>query len=162
MTLRIVLCISCFLLVAVALTRAKLDAQTIGYRQTNLASNLPGVANNLAPGLANPWGIAFLSDQPFFIADNKVGRITVRDATGLGVAPGGFTVPNAAGTGFDHPNGIVADQNSSFGAHRSSNPSFWSPTLTVSTSTSVSRHGFSFRSWLVDVLFCSPLPCSAW
>jgi hypothetical protein len=34
--------------------------------------------------------------------------------------------------------------------------------LTVSTSTSVSRHGFSFRSWLVDVLFCSPLPCSAW
>jgi hypothetical protein len=77
------------LLVAVALTGAKLDAQTIGYRQTNLASNLPGVANKLTPGLANPWGIAFLSDQPFFIADNKVGRITVRDATGLGVAIGG-------------------------------------------------------------------------
>ena len=106
-------------------TNAK--AQTIGYRQTNLASNLPNVANNVTPGLVNPWGIAFLSDQPFFVADNKAGRVTAHDSTGIGVVPGGFIVPNVTGTGFDTPTGIVADQNSFFGG-----PSLVKPFILVS------------------------------
>ncbi len=112
---RIALYFVSFFLVGFLLAAANASAQTIGYRQTNLASNLANVANNVTPGLVNPWGIAFLSDQPFFIADNKVGRVTVHDASGLGVGPGGFIVPNAARTGFDTPTGIVADQNSFFG-----------------------------------------------
>ncbi len=95
---------------------ANTAAQSIAYRQTNLASNLPAAANNIAPSLVDPWGIAFLSGQPFFIADNNVGRITTHDGSGIGVRPGSFIVPNAAGTGFDRPNGIVADPNSSFGS----------------------------------------------
>ena len=90
-------------------------AQTVAYRQTNLASSVKNTANNLTPGLVNPWGIGFLSGQPFFIAENKGGHVTALDATGLGATPGAFTIPNAAGTGFDSPTGIVADQNSSFG-----------------------------------------------
>jgi len=92
-----------------------LSAQTSAYRQTNLTSNLPDVANNVFLQLVNPWGIAFLPGQPFFIADNTVGRASSHDATGLGVVPGGFTLPNADQTGFDTPTGIVADPNSSFG-----------------------------------------------
>jgi uncharacterized protein (TIGR03118 family) len=91
-------------------------AQTIAYRRANLASNLSDVANNVTPGLADPWGIAFLPGQPFFLADNNVGRVTAHDASGLGAGPGSFAVPNAAGTGFDTPTGIVADQNSFFGS----------------------------------------------
>lgn len=91
-------------------------AQTIAYRRANLASNPSNVANNVTPGLADPWGIAFLPDQPFFLAGNNVGRVTAHDASGLGVRPGSFTVPNAAGAGFDTPTGIVADQNSFFGS----------------------------------------------
>ena len=72
--------------------------------------------NNVTPGLVDPWGIAFLSGQPFFLADNKVARVTAHDASGVGVRPGSFTVPNSAGTGFDTPTGIVADQNSFFGS----------------------------------------------
>jgi uncharacterized protein (TIGR03118 family) len=106
---------SSFFLFGFLLAAANATAQTIGYRQTHLASNLPNVANNVTPGLINPWGIAFLSGQPFFIADNQAGRVTSHDANGLGVAPGAFIVPNAAGTGFDTPTGIVADQNSFFG-----------------------------------------------
>jgi len=49
-------------------------AQTVAYRQANLASNLSNVANNVTPGLADPWGIAFLPGQPFFLAENNVGR----------------------------------------------------------------------------------------
>ncbi len=112
---KIALYFSSFILFGLLFATANATAQTIGYRQTNLASNLPNVANNVTPGLVNPWGIAFLSDQPFFIADNKVGRVTVHDASGLGVGPGGFIVPNATRTGFDTPTGIVADQNSFFG-----------------------------------------------
>ncbi len=112
---RIILCIFSFFLVGFLLGATNVTAQTIGYRQTNLASNLPNVANNVTPGLSNPWGIAFLSDQSFFIADNNAGRVTAHDATGLGVVPGSFIVPNAAGTGFDTPTGIVGDQNSFFG-----------------------------------------------
>ncbi len=91
-------------------------AQTIAYRQTNLAASVPNTANQLVPVLVNPWGIGFLSGGPFFIAENNGGHVTAHDATGLGASPGGFVVPNPAGTGFDSPTGIVADQNSSFGS----------------------------------------------
>jgi hypothetical protein len=50
-----------------------------------------------------------------FYRRNAVGRASSHDATGIGVVPGGFTLPNADQTGFDTPTGIVADQNSSFG-----------------------------------------------
>jgi hypothetical protein len=75
--------------------------QTIAW-QANLASNLPNVANNVTPRLVNPFGIAFLSGEPFFIADNNAGRVTVHDATGLSVRPGSFTVPNAAHALSEH------------------------------------------------------------
>jgi uncharacterized protein (TIGR03118 family) len=110
------LCFVSFFLFGFLLGAPHATAQTIGYRQNNLAASLPNVANNVAPGLNNPWGIAFLSGQPFFIADNQDGRVTVHDSTGLGVAPSGFIIPNTAGTGFDAPTGIVADQNSFFGS----------------------------------------------
>src|SRR5258705_11078174 len=113
---KIALYFSSFILFGLLFATANATAQTIGYRQTNLSSSLPNVANNVTPGLVNPWGIAFLSGQPFFIADNQPGRVTVHDSSGLGVGPNGFIVPNAAGTGFDHPTGIVADQNSFFGS----------------------------------------------
>lgn len=97
------------------LAPSNLSAQTVAYRQTNLTSNLPNVANNIFLQLVDPWGIAFLPGQPFFIADNAVGRASSHDAAGIGVVPGGFTLPSADQTGFDTPTGIVADPNSSFG-----------------------------------------------
>ena len=120
-----------FLLVA-----ASAPAQTIGYRQTNLASSLPDVAHNVTPDLVNPWGIAFLSGQAFFIADNQSGRVTVLDATGIGVRPGAFNVPGVAGTGIGFPTGIVADQNSSFGG-----PTLVKPMILVTSEGTVLTWG---------------------
>jgi uncharacterized protein (TIGR03118 family) len=111
-------------------------AQTAAYRQTNLASNLPNVASGVSPDLVNPWGTAFLADQPFFIADNKVGRVTSHDAKGSAAGPGGFTTPNAADTGFDTPTGIVADQNSFFGG-----PSLVKPFILVTEQGTVLTWG---------------------
>jgi uncharacterized protein (TIGR03118 family) len=105
--------LACFFLLAF-LFEAVASAQTVAFRQTKLASNLPNVANNVIPPLVNPWGIAFLPGNPFFVADNKDGRVTSLDATGSGASPGGFAVVNAAGTGSDNPTGIIADGNSFF------------------------------------------------
>jgi uncharacterized protein (TIGR03118 family) len=134
--LRIAFFLGSLFLFGITFAAVDASAQTIGYRQTNLASNLPNVANNVTPGLVNPWGIAFLSGQPFFIADNQPGHVTVHDSSGLGVGPGGFILPNAAGTGFDHPTGIVADQNSLIGG-----PSLVKPFILVTDEGTVFTWG---------------------
>ena len=114
MKLRIVLYLG--LLFGLSFGSTNSVAQTIAFRQTNLASNVPNVANNVTPRLSDPWGLAFVTGQPFFLADNKDGHVTSFDATGLNVRPGAFGVPSPAGAGFDSPTGLVADQNSSFGS----------------------------------------------
>jgi hypothetical protein len=85
-----------FFLAGFLFASADANGQRIGYRQTNLAASLPSAANNFTPSLVNPWGTTFLLGQPFFMADNTNGRVTVHDATGLGVRPNGFTIPNIA------------------------------------------------------------------
>jgi uncharacterized protein (TIGR03118 family) len=57
-------------------------AQQAGYSQTNLVSNIGGVATTTDPQLLNPWGISFLSGQDFWIANNNSGTSTLYDATG--------------------------------------------------------------------------------
>jgi uncharacterized protein (TIGR03118 family) len=133
---KIALYFASFFLFGFLLVATHATAQTVGYRQINLASNLPNVANNVRPGLVNPWGIAFLPGQPFFIANNKFGLVTSHDTTGFSVAPGGFTLPNATGTGVDHPTGIVADPNSSFGG-----PSLIKPFILVTDEGTVFTWG---------------------
>jgi hypothetical protein len=56
-------------------------AQSIGYRQTNLASNLPNVVKNVTPGLVNPWG------SPFFQASHSSQAIIRMDASLLLTRP---------------------------------------------------------------------------
>lgn len=50
----LVLYFSSIILFGFLLAAAGATAQTIGYRQAHLASNLPNVANNVRPGLVNP------------------------------------------------------------------------------------------------------------
>jgi uncharacterized protein (TIGR03118 family) len=43
------------------------------YRQTNLISDIPGLAPILDPLLVNPWGISMTASSPFWVANNKTG-----------------------------------------------------------------------------------------
>jgi uncharacterized protein (TIGR03118 family) len=52
------------------------------YEQTNLVSDLPGVARFTDPNLVNPWGIAFGSGTPFWVADNGTGLATTYNGSG--------------------------------------------------------------------------------
>src|SRR5713101_1372164 len=98
-----------FFLFGFLLATANATAQTVAYRQTNLASNLPNVASGVSPDLVNPWGTAFLADQAFFIADNKVGRVTSHDSKGSNVAPATYTYPLARRDAFAKPTPTVAE-----------------------------------------------------
>jgi len=58
-------------------------AQTNSYQQTNLVSDMAGAAAHTDPKLINPWGIAFVPGQPFWVADNNSGFSTIYDANGI-------------------------------------------------------------------------------
>ncbi len=64
------------------LAAASTSAQSIAYRQTNLASDVPGFANHTDPFLLNPWGIAVIPGQSFFVA-NRDSRFQIQ----LGLGP---------------------------------------------------------------------------
>src|SRR5262245_32098455 len=57
--------------------RALLSANVL---QTNLVSDLPGVAQFQDPNLVNPWGISESGSSPFWVSDNNAGVSTLYNA----------------------------------------------------------------------------------
>jgi uncharacterized protein (TIGR03118 family) len=51
------------------------------YLQTNLVSNLAGVAQLQDTNLVNPWGISFSTTSPFWVSDNGSGLATLYAVT---------------------------------------------------------------------------------
>lgn len=88
-------------------------AQTNSYQQTNLVSDMTGVANNTDPNLVNPWGISFVPGSAFWVSDNKSGLSTIYDANG--VLQFSVPIPAPAGdTSPSTPTGTVINQTSGF------------------------------------------------
>ena len=82
--------------------------------QTNLVSNLPGMAAVTDTNLVNPWGISFSATSPFWIADNGPGLSTVYNSTG-GVQSLVVTIPPPAGqSGPAAPSGTIANSVAGF------------------------------------------------
>src|SRR6202167_2230064 len=93
-------------------------AQQTGYSQTNLVSNVTGVATTTDSQLLNPWGISILPGQDFWIANNNSGTSTLYDAQGSKNAlvvtiPGASKNPNGNCTP-GCPTGNVANTNGSY------------------------------------------------
>jgi uncharacterized protein (TIGR03118 family) len=55
--------------------------------QTNLVSDLPGVAQVQDPNLVNPWGISESGASPFWISDNNAGVSTLYNVPGANNTP---------------------------------------------------------------------------
>jgi uncharacterized protein (TIGR03118 family) len=51
--------------------------------QTNLVSDLPGVAQQMDPHLINPWGISESAGSPFWVSDNNAGVSTLYNTAGV-------------------------------------------------------------------------------
>jgi uncharacterized protein (TIGR03118 family) len=98
-----------------ASTTVALGNSSDSYIQTNLVSDLPGVAAHQETDLVNPWGIVAGPTTPFWINDNGTGLSTIYNGSGTKL-PLVVTVPPPAGSsGPSAPTGIVFNSGSSFG-----------------------------------------------
>jgi uncharacterized protein (TIGR03118 family) len=91
-----------------------------GFTQSNLVSDLPGIATTTDPNLVNPWGIALNPAGPIWIADQGTGVSTLYNATGQPQPAGApliVSIPasatSAAGT-RGSPTGTVVNSGSGF------------------------------------------------
>src|SRR6516164_4253214 len=77
------------------------------YVQTNLVSDIPGVAQSTDPNLKNPWGNAFSATGPFWPADTGSNLSTVYSGTGSTISSLVVSVPGG-------PTGIISNATSDF------------------------------------------------
>jgi uncharacterized protein (TIGR03118 family) len=59
-----------------------LPAAAAGYVQSNLVSDIPGLARFTDPNLKNPWGISHSATSPFWVSDNATGLSTLYNTAG--------------------------------------------------------------------------------
>src|SRR5213079_504354 len=57
------------------------------YKQTNLVSDLDGVAQFKDPNLVNPWGLVHSPTSPWWISDNGAGVSTLYNGDGVAFPP---------------------------------------------------------------------------
>ncbi|HKW33695.1 MAG TPA: TIGR03118 family protein [Candidatus Acidoferrum sp.] len=55
------------------------------YKQTNLVSDIPGMAPVTDPNLINPWGLSRSNTSPWWISDNNSGFSSLYTGAGVGV-----------------------------------------------------------------------------
>lgn len=89
------------------------------FLQTNLISNIAGMAAVTDPNLVNPWGIAFSPTGPFWVNDNGSGVATVYDGMGHPVPPNTpliVTIPLPPGSmeTTSSPTGMVFNNTTDF------------------------------------------------
>jgi uncharacterized protein (TIGR03118 family) len=81
----------CVVLIGLLSTSTSLWAQQ-HYKQTNLVSDLPGMAAATDPNLVNAWGISRSSTSPWWVSDNGTGLATLYTGAGATV-PLVVTIP---------------------------------------------------------------------
>ena len=87
-------------------------ASAQNYQQTNLVSDIAGMAPLTDPNMKNPWGITRSSTSPWWVANNNSGTSTLYTGAGAAVPINGdgfVTVPPPAfePTAVSAPTGIV-------------------------------------------------------
>jgi uncharacterized protein (TIGR03118 family) len=104
-------------LVIIAALAVPATALAHGYRQTNLVSDQPGMAQITDPNLVNAWGLAAGPTTPLWVADNGTGLATIYPgAVGgspISIAPLVVSVPAMDPTGqvFNPTMGFTQDVN---------------------------------------------------
>jgi uncharacterized protein (TIGR03118 family) len=86
------------LLASFSVTVGMVCGGPIGYTQTNLTSDIPGLAAFTDANLKNPWGVSFGANTPFWVSDQVTNVATLYSGTG---APQALVVatPPASPTG---------------------------------------------------------------
>jgi uncharacterized protein (TIGR03118 family) len=91
------------------------------YHQTNLVSDLPGMAQLTDPDLVNPWGLAASPTSPVWVANNGTGKATLYrgfvDGSPIAKVPLVVSIPGGAPTGqvFNPTPGFVVQSGTASG-----------------------------------------------
>jgi uncharacterized protein (TIGR03118 family) len=83
------------------------------FAQTNLASDVPGLAAHTDPNLKNPWGISQSATSPFWVSNQVSGNSTLYNTSGTPQALV-VTIPNAGAPPSTGPTGQVFNTTSDF------------------------------------------------
>jgi uncharacterized protein (TIGR03118 family) len=113
-----------------ALSAAAWRAEASAYVQTNLVSDIPGLATITDPKLRNPWGVSHSSTSPFWVSNDPTNSATVYAVTGsTNVSkvninpPSGFVAIPGSGAA-QGPSGQVSNTNSAFPVGNGGNGGF--------------------------------------
>ena len=93
------------------------------FEQTNLVSDIPGIARVTDSNLANPWGMSFLPTGPMWVSDNAMGVATLYNGSGQPFPVGSPLVvtippPSILPTATAAPTGNVFNPTADFGGDR--------------------------------------------
>lgn len=99
---------TCALALAFAPTFVRADS----FNQTNLVSNVPGLAVTTDPNLQNSWGVSFSATSPFWVANQAAGNSTLYNGAGA-ITPLVVTIPPSA-TPPTGPTGTVFNGTTGF------------------------------------------------
>jgi uncharacterized protein (TIGR03118 family) len=95
------------------------------FHQSNLVSNIPGLAPLTDPNLKNPWGLSSSATSPIWVSDNNAGVTTLYNGAGQKVpltvtipAPDGGPGGTPTGTVFNGTTDFVVAQNGKSGPAR--------------------------------------------
>src|SRR5580704_10438529 len=99
------------------LVAATSQANAGRYAQTNLLSDIPGLAQLADPALKNPWGVSETATSPFWVSDQASGESTLYTVQGTNViSESALTVTTAS------PTGQVANTTSGFVVNGTTSP----------------------------------------
>jgi uncharacterized protein (TIGR03118 family) len=84
------------------------------YQQTNLVSDVPGLAQLTDPNLINPWGVSFSPTSPWWVSDQGSNVSTLYAVTSAGVTANPLVVSiPTTGSGPQGPTGQVFNSTAS-------------------------------------------------
>jgi uncharacterized protein (TIGR03118 family) len=135
-------------------------ANADGFSQTNLVSDMPGLATITDSSLKNPWGVSFANGSPIWISDQGTQTSPLFSVTGstgvsgplftVNIPPAGVSGPtgqvaNAMGMGFDVGNGGNGKSAAFIFANLNGSISAWNgvPKTQAFTQTSVANASFT-------------------
>jgi uncharacterized protein (TIGR03118 family) len=95
--------------------RLVLSASPTPYLQTNLVSDIPGLAQIPDASLVNSWGVSFSTTSPFWVSNQGTNTSTLYAVTPTGITKLGLTVDiKTTASGPQGPTGQVHNGTSSF------------------------------------------------
>src|SRR6266850_382221 len=106
---------ACAVIVVAPRLRSAMDDAAPTFTQTNLVSDVPGMAKTTDPSLVNPWGMALGLNSGIWISDNGTGKATTYDGKGQPILPQVVTIPSPKNSaGGVAPTGVATNDTAGF------------------------------------------------